>query len=562
MAKKWNISLPHPKKQVELSDALGIHPIVAQLLINRGLTDPQEAGTFLSADLAQTHDPFLMKGMAEAVARVRQAQEKQERVLIFGDYDVDGVTSAALLNRAFAALGLEVLHQIPHRVEDGYGLNAGVAQYAAEERIDLVITVDCGVTAVDEVQAIRDQGIDVLIIDHHEPAEAGLPQATVIVDPKQADCGYPFKELASVGLVTKFIQALTGKINEDILDLTAIGTVADIVPLRGENRIFVKNGLPKIRTTKNKGLQALLKITKLTGKDISPFHIGFILGPRINAAGRMESAHTSLDLFLTDKTQEALQLAKVLDRYNQDRQKTQRLAIEEAVNIVEQQVNFKEEKVIVLHKEGWHKGVIGIIASKLADKYYRPSIVISTESGIGTASCRSIDGFHIQEALELCAQWLENFGGHEGAAGLTIRQENIDPFRKFINEVADRQLEIRKLAPVLAVDCEIPLPGATLNLAKTVDTMQPFGEGNSTPVFCSRKVEVQSYPQILSKETLKFWVESGGYRISAIGFGMAKYADMIRPGEQIDLAYELTIDDWNKEPQPQLRLKDIRLSEG
>lgn len=561
MSKIWNLYPDQAENREALSNALGIHPIVAQLLVNRGIDSAGEAREFLQADLSASHDPFLLKDMDRAVARIRQAVDNKEKVLVYGDYDVDGVLSSVILNRLLSELGLEVVHHIPHRMREGYGLNHDIAQSAREQDVSLMITIDCGITAHAEVETIQANGIEVIVIDHHEPPEEGVPPAAAVIDPKRGDCPYPFKELASVGLAFKMVQALQPDLVEGVLDLVAVGTVADVVPLRGENRILVKNGLRLVNDTPNAGLRALLTNAKLTKKRITPFHVGFILGPRINAAGRMGSAHTSLDLFLAPDKTEAAQIAKELESHNQDRQKMQNNIISEALAIVEEQVNFKDEKVIVLKKEGWHKGVLGIVASRLTDRYYRPSIVISTREGIGTASCRSIDGFHIHNALSACQEMLVTFGGHEGAAGLTIREEFIDNFRTMINEVAAKTLEIKKLTPTLAIDCEIPLASIDEALVQTIDELQPYGEGNPSPIFCSRGVVVKSYPQIMGKGTLKFWVEQGEKVISAIGFGMERFAGMISPGGRIDLAYEMAIDDWNKAPQAQLRLKDIRLSE-
>ncbi|MCK5014539.1 MAG: single-stranded-DNA-specific exonuclease RecJ [Candidatus Omnitrophica bacterium] len=561
MQKEWKIHSPNPGLQVDLSNALDVHPIISQLLINREITDIQEAKDFLSADLSGLHDPFLLKNMGKAVARIREAESENESVLVIGDYDVDGVTASVLLNNVFTQMGIKITHHIPHRMEDGYGMNEKMGEFAKEQGVGLVIAVDCGITAHREVDLINSHGIDVVILDHHETDEY-LPNAVAIINPKQKGCPYPFKHLASVGLVTKLTQALLGQSeSEKILDLAAIGTIADVVPLRGENRIFVKSGLPKINTTTNKGLLALLDVAKIKGKKLSPFHIGFVLGPRINAAGRMDSAQTSLDLFLSNDSDEAYDLAKALDRHNVQRQKIQAEIVDEAFEIVEQEVNFKDERVIVLGKEGWHKGVLGIVASRLADKYYRPAIVISIEDGVGIASARSINGFHLHEALSSCAEYLENFGGHAGAAGLTIKEENIDPFRALINEVARETLEVKKLLPTITIDCEIPLSSISMKLAEIIDSMQPFGEGNPPPIFCSRQITVKSHPAVLGKNTLKFWVTDGNASISVVGFGMAGFKGMVKMGKRIDLAYEIAIDDWNKAPTPQLMLKDMKVSE-
>lgn len=561
MNKRWDIRIAQKKQEEALVQALKIDPIVARLLANRDISDPYEAKQFLSPTLDKLHDPRLFKSFEKAIERIQKAQKNQEKVLVYGDYDVDGVTSSALLTQALREMGLSVTNHIPHRVNDGYGLNIRVTEFAKQKHITLLITVDCGITSDKEVEALNEIGIDVIIIDHHEPIEHKIPKAYAIVNPKQKDCPYPFKELASVGLTFKLIEALQGKANENILDLVSIGTIADVAPLLGENRILVKLGLPKINQTKNKGLSALLDVSKIKGKKLGPYHVGFILGPRINATGRMDSAHKSLDLFLSESFDEAYALAQLLEKHNSDRQRMQREVVDEALEIVEQEINFKDHKVIVLSKEGWHKGVLGIVASRLADKYYRPSIVISIKDGVGTASARSIDGFHLHEVLEKCAELLENFGGHEGAAGLTIKQENIDPFRNFINQVAHTILEPAQLTPMVNIDAEISLHKITDEFADLVSSLEPFGEGNPEPVFSSRQLRVKSHPAVLGKDTIKFWVTDGVQTISAVGFGMVKYKEMITPGQKIDLAYNIIMDDWNKSPTPQLKIKDIRLSD-
>ena len=562
LEKDWKIKDLDPKGQVELSEALGVHPIVAQVLINRGIgvEDLDFARQFLNSDLTQLHDPFLMKGMKEAVERVKQAQTKKEKVLVFGDYDVDGVTSSALLNRALDRLGVDVIHHIPHRMTDGYGLNHSVGEFAKDNGVSLILTIDCGISAVEEVKGIVALGIDVVIFDHHEPDEGNLPPAYAIVDPKQNDCNYPFKELASVGLAAKFNQALFGKLEEGILDLVAIGTVADIVPLQGENRIFVKQGLPLVQRTKNLGLRALLESAKVVGKTITPYYVGFILGPRINASGRMDSALTALDLFLAKDAAEAKRLAAELEGLNLDRQKMQKEVIAEATQIAEESFNEETDRVIVLSKEGWHKGVLGIVASRITEKFYRPSVVISVQEGVGTASCRSVDGFHLYDTLNSCSEYLEAFGGHEGAAGLTIKEEKIESFRAQINEVAERTLSTKRLKPVLTIESEIALSEINLALANVMEDLEPFGEANPMPIFCTRNLIVKGQPQVLGKGTLKFWVTEGKRAISVVGFGMANLAPKLKHGGQVDLAYQIAIDSWNKAPTPQLMLKDLKIS--
>ena len=562
MQKRWHIKEGNPVLERRLSETLKIHPIIAKLLVSRDIHDIEKAQQFLSAQISELHDPFILKDLKVAVDRIYQAKQNAERVLIFGDYDVDGITSSVILSKLLKGLGLEVVNHIPHRMTDGYGLNMGIVEVAKSQNIKLIIAVDCGTSSHEEIKALKSAGIDVIVIDHHEPPEGERPHALAMVNPKQKTCSYPFKDLASAGLVAKLAQALHGKIEDGILALAAVGTVSDVALLRGENRIFVKHGLSKLHETQNKGILALLEVAKIKGKKVSPFHVGFIIGPRLNAAGRMDTAHVALDLLMTEDSQEALRLAKILDDYNLARQKTQKDIISEAIELVDQEINFSREKVIVLNREGWHKGVLGIVASRLREKYYRPAIVISTKDGVGTASARSIDGFHIQEALEQCSQHLESFGGHKGAAGLTIRLDKIDPFRSLINEVAEKTIGLEDLMPSIAIDSEIPFSNLTLDLVDMIAQMEPFGEGNPEPVFCSRHLMVKSPAVVLGKDTLKFWVTDGQKTLSAVGFGMAEYKPLIKVGQPIDLAYQLTIDDWNKAPTLQLKLKDVKATSG
>lgn len=560
--KYWNIKNPCLQKQAALSHSLGLHPIIAQILLNRGIENVIEAQDFLSCNMAGLHDPFLLKDMDCAVARIHRAAKHKEPVLVFGDYDVDGVTSTALLHKTLKRLGIESLNYIPHRLYDGYGLNEDVVPFAKQKGVKLLISVDCGITAYQEVKLLRKQGIDCIVIDHHEPSESQMVQATAIINPKQPDCQYPFKHLAAVGLVAKVTQAILGTIPNEDLDLVALGTIADVVPLMGENRILVKAGLPLISETKNTGLAALIEVAKLRGKKFRPHTIGFILGPRINATGRMDSAHKSLDLLLCQEVHQAKELAEFLEHSNLRRQKLQRDMEQEALALIEQEVNFKDHKVIVLSKEGWHRGVLGIVASRMTDMYHRPTVVISLEDGIGTASARSIEGFHLHEALRHCSEILENYGGHKLAAGLTIREENIERFKQAINEFAKDVLQIRNLIPALNIDYEIPLSSLNMDIAQAIELLEPYGEGNPEPLFCSRQLTVKAQPQVLGKETLKFWVTDGETTVSAVGFGMAKYREIVRIGAKVDLAYQITVDDWNKAATVQLKLKDIKESQA
>jgi single-stranded-DNA-specific exonuclease len=557
MNKRWIIKPYDPKLQRDLSDALDIHPIIAQLLINREIVTIEQAKRFLTADLSMLFNPFLLTDMDKAVERIHLAQTNNEKILIYGDYDVDGVTSSALLRRLLKRLGITAINYIPHRMEEGYGLNHGIVEFAKELGIHLIITVDCGINAFGPIEAIMASGIDVIVIDHHEPDADRIPQALAVIDPKRADCLYPFKHLSAVGLVAKLVQAILGNLPEEDLDLVAMGTVADVVSLRCENRIFVKRGLPLIEKSKKHGVQALLEVSKIAGKKMKPYYIGFILGPRLNAAGRMDSATVSLDLLLSENSVEAAALARSLEEHNLTRQKMQSTVVEEALNIIESE-GIKDHQIIVVYKEGWHKGVLGIVASRIVEKYYRPTIVISVEKGLGTGSARSIEGFHLHEALTSCAASLENYGGHKRAAGLRLRQENIEQFRLAINEFASGVLKDQEFVPTLEIDCEIPLSLVDMPMVELISSMEPHGEGNPSVVFCSRGLTVRSIPALLGKDTLKFWISDGVKSYSAVGFGFGSMREKVKIGSQIDLAYSLGIDDWNKAPTVQLVIKDIK----
>ena len=561
MLKRWLIKKPNPQLQVKLSNALNIHPVVAQLLINRNVTDAEEAQSFLNCTLSRLHDPFLLKDMDRAVERLRRAKQRGELVLIYGDYDLDGVTASALLRRLCGRLQIPAVNYIPHRLDEGYGLNENVVEYAQAQGVGLVVTVDCGINAFAPIDALQKNGIDVIVVDHHHPDENRLPAAFAVINPKRPDCSYPFKHLSAVGLVAKLVQAALGHLPEDELDLVALGTIADVVPLVGENRIFVKQGLPHLEQTKKHGLMALLETAKIKGKKMKPSFVGFILGPRINAAGRMDSAAASLELLLSEDNTAALILAQHLEARNQERQRLQSAMVEEAIALIEREINFKDHQIIVVHKEGWHKGVLGIVASRIVEKYYRPTVVISVDNGFATGSARSIEGFHLFEALTHCSPLFENFGGHKRAAGLRLRGEHIEQFRDTINAFARQVLTPEHLLPTLSLDGELDLAHVNMDLVQAMDQLEPYGEENPPPLFCSRGLKVKSPPVVLGKGTLKFWVTDGVNTVSAVGFGMAEYQDMVQLGQEVDLAYSLTIDDWNKKPTAQLRLKDIRLSD-
>lgn len=558
MAKKWKLKTPRPELQARLRDAAGIPPIVAQLLANRGISEPDEAERFLNPRLESLFDPFGLKGMDRAVDRLKKARDRQETVMIYGDYDVDGVTGTAVLSRLMKKFGIQARTYIPHRMEEGYGLNYDVVPLAKAEGVSLLITVDCGITSAGEVEELARAGIDSVVIDHHEADGDRIPDAVSVIDPKQADDDYPFRDLAGVGLAAKFAQAVLGHFPVDDLDLVALGTVADMVPLVSENRIIAKHGLPKIASTSKEGLRALIETARIKGKEVTPYSVGFVLGPRLNAAGRMGTANTSLDLLLSDNYLNATALAQALEAHNKERQRLQGSLVDEALAIIEADPLLAGEPVIVLHKEGWHKGVLGIAAAKIADKFGRPAVIIAMENGWGVGSARSVEGFHLNEALAHCSEVLEGFGGHRRAAGLKVKDKHVVEFRSRINLFAKEVLAACDLTPTLDVDAELSLSSVSIDLVRQVERLGPHGEGNPMPLFASRRLMVKSRPQIMGKDTIKFWVTDGRATFSAVGFGMASANEALRMGQAVDLAYTLGIDDWNKPAQVQLVIKDIR----
>ncbi|MBF0486147.1 MAG: single-stranded-DNA-specific exonuclease RecJ, partial [Candidatus Omnitrophica bacterium] len=518
------------------------------------------AQQFLKPSLAHLHDPFLLRNMDKGVSRLKKAKEHHEKVLVYGDYDVDGVTGTAVLSRFLKKFGVSVKTYIPHRMEEGYGLNYDIIPLAKAEGVTLLITVDCGITSSGEIEELKRQGIDTIVIDHHEPENGQFPDAAIaVIDPKCPGCEYPFRDLAGVGLAAKFVQAVLGEFPEEELDLITLGTIADVVPLLGEKRTIARFGLPFIGSSSKEGLKALLDLARIKDKEMTPYSVGFVLGPRLNAAGRMGSANTSLDLLLCDDLGAAYALAQSLDGYNKERQKLQTLIVEEAMDIIKKDAKILASPVIVVHKEGWHKGVLGIAASKISDKYARPAIVISMVDGLGVGSARSVEGFALHEALAHCSELLEEHGGHKRAAGLRVKNERIIEFSERINIFAEKILKDRDFTPILDIEYELPFAQANWELIHILEDLGPHGEGNPQPLFATRRLMVKSRPQIMGRDTIKFWVTDGRVTLSAVGFGMAGEYEHLKMGQAVDIVYTLGIDDWNKAPQVQLMLKDIRV---
>ena len=543
-----------------LSYELGISPIVAQLLINRGIKTVAAGEKFLDVKLSDLLDPFSFSDMPLAVNFIKKAVKNKEKIMVFGDYDVDGVTSVALLENTLEKLGAEVCHYIPHRINEGYGLSKNILKICSEKGVKLLVTADCGTNSATEIKQLRENNIEVIVTDHHEESCLDTRDyASALINPKVKGSKYKFRELAGVGVAFKLCQALTGELLERDLDLASLGTIADSVPLVGENRVIARHGLKEIAATNRLGLRTLIEVSGIKDKTITPESVSFILGPRINASGRLDTAEVALELLTTDDPQEALRLAKLVEGYNRQRQKIESAIMEEAQDLVNQEVNFKQHQVMVVAKEGWHLGVLGIVASKLADRFYRPAILISVQDGLCRGSGRSIESFHLFNGLLECESLLDNFGGHSHAIGMVIPQENIDEFRRRINDFARQTLSSQDLIPNINVDMELNLGDLNREFIQDLERLEPFGQGNPEPLFYSRGLWLKGAARLYSRETLKFWVTDGKFTYAAIGFGMGNLLESLSTSQGFDLIYRLKIDRWNGNESLLLEVEEMLL---
>lgn len=541
-----------------LSRDLQVSELLAGLLINRGITTAQEGKVFLEPEVKDLHDPFLLNGVGEAVSRIKEAISKREKILIYGDYDVDGLTATALLTSVLKEIGGNVSSYIPHRIKEGYGLNEGAIHLAHKDGVSLILTVDCGTNSHPEVILARKLGIDIIITDHHEVESIALPPAVTVINPHQLDCSYPCKDLSGVGIAFKLAQALTGVQNVgEHLDLVALGTVADIVPLNGENRILVRRGLEKLARTKRVGLRALMQVSGVSRDKLTTREISFILAPRLNAPGRLDSAETSLRLLLTQSEEEALALADELQEDNRRRQAIQKKILKDAQQKIEKEPGKKLCPVIVLADESWHPGVVGIVASKLVEGYCRPAILIAMDKEKGKGSARSIEQFHILYALRECRRLLMSFGGHSRAAGLTISKRNLKSFSDEMQRIGTAKLTDKDLSPRLGIDMELDLSEITDGLVRDITCLKPYGPGNSEPVFISYNVQA-IHPRIVSNRHLKMQILRNRKSVGAIGFGMGGCITDLTRSRSVDIVYNPQINIWEGRSELQLKLMDIR----
>jgi len=554
-----------------LASALDLHPTVARLLCLRGFDDPEKAQRFLQPSLDHLHDPFRLTGMMAAVERLEQAIARRERIAIHGDYDVDGITSTVILRRALEMLGGDVIHFIPERLRDGYGLQPAAIERLRADGVSLIVSVDCGIRGIEAARKARELAVDLIITDHHEP-DAELPDALAVLNPKRHDCSYPDKYLAGVGVALKVVQALCSRAGRQkwlpaFVKIAAIGTLADVVPLVGENRVIARFGLASLSTGPHTvGLRALLDCCGLTGKTIDSYQVAFMLAPRVNAAGRMSTPDIATRLLLaTDNSleNEARTLAQQLNDENLKRQQEEADLVAAARKAIETDPAVGAHNVLVVGGPGWHRGVIGIAASKLVDTYHKPSIVLSIDGDVAHGSCRSISDFDMLDALERCSDLFVRFGGHRQAAGLTMESARVPEFRQRINAWADEVLHPDQLRPRLRIDAPLSLNGITHDLVRGLDALGPFGMGNPRPVFHAAPVEIVDGPRTLKERHLKMTFSQQGRRFKAIAWRAAERAEFLEKHRSgVNLAFSLDRNEYQGETYLELNVCDIRSLDG
>ncbi|OKL38384.1 single-stranded-DNA-specific exonuclease RecJ [Domibacillus mangrovi] len=560
---RWIVRDMDRQKNEKFATEIEMSPLAASLLLSRGIDNVSEARAFLYEEGVSFHDPYLLKDMDKAIGRMKQAKEHNEPVLVFGDYDADGVSSTAVLMTALRDYGIQADYYIPNRFTEGYGPNEQAFRNAKESGFGLIITVDTGISAVHEAQVAKEIGIDLIITDHHEPGPK-LPEALAIIHPKHPDGSYPFGYLAGVGVAFKVAHALYGQVPEQLLDLAAIGTIADLVPLNGENRLLAKKGLAALRQSDRPGIIAMCKQMGTEQSSINEETVGFMIGPRINAAGRLDDAGPAADLMMTEDMEEALMLAEEIDAMNKERQSIVNEMAKEAIDIVNRDYPPDQFPVIIVGKEGWNPGVVGIVASRLTDTFYRPAIVLGfdREKGIAKGSARSIKGFDLFQSLSACRDILPHFGGHPMAAGMTLSIDDVDELRSRMVKMAKETLTEEDFIPIVNVDAEADIVDVSVQSIEELQKLAPFGMNNSRPLFFIKDVKLATMKKIGANQThLKVALEREGQTIDGVGFGMGEYADQIAKTSDVSVIGELSINEWNNMRRPQLMLRDMRVDD-
>ncbi len=565
---RWKVREGDPETVRSLKREFICSEIIAHILATRGFTSKQSTDDFFTPNLSQLYDPYLLKDMEPAVNRVIQNIENKVPILVFGDYDVDGTTAASVLYLALTKAGATVFTYIPSREIEGYGLSDNGIDYASKMGVDLLITCDCGINANEKIDLAKKRGIDVIVTDHHTPDDDHLPEAYAILNPKQSECSYPFKELCGAGVAFKLACAVTEKSGSTIqdilplLELVTLGTAADMVPILDENRVMVAIGLERMQKPSFVGLKWLLKSAGLENKIPSVVQLVFGIAPKINAAGRLGDANRSVTLLTTKDNEIAKGNADILSKENDMRKEIQNSVIEDAMRLVNADVDIQNDKAIILYQRGWHPGVVGIVASKIKEEYHRPAIVISIDNdGIGKGSARSIEGFDLYKALTQTNQFLDGYGGHPMAAGLTVKESNLDEFKHTFLAYANDTITNEKLVPTITLDGELKLKDITSRFITFLDKLGPYGPGNMRPKFVARGVEVVGNPRIIGRGNhLRFRVRQRQSVFDAIGFNLSHYYEKLIKGFPVDLAFVVEMNEWQGQSYVQLNIRDIKLT--
>ena len=564
MEKRWNILQADVLKVQALQSALKIHPLLCELLVQRGIDNFEAAKHYFRPSIDHLHDPWLMKDMRKAVDRIQEAVNKQQKILVFGDYDVDGTTSVATLYQFLKTLSPHIDYYIPHRYREGYGISKIGIDFAKETNIDLIISVDCGIKSLELITYAKDLGIAFIICDHHLP-DTILPPAIAILNPKQIDCNYPYQELCGCGVVFKLISALADTYNLppesylQFLDLVATAIAADIVPLTDENRTMAFFGLQKVNQSPCFGILALMELAK----QITPLKISnlvFAVAPRINAAGRMDDAKKAVQLFIEKDYSSALAIASLLQQDNLDRREADTSISEEALQQIEMDPTHVTKKSSVVFQAHWHKGVVGIVASRLIEKHYKPTIVLTQSGEVITGSARSVLGFNLYEALHACRTHLIGYGGHFAAAGMTMAVDQLEPFKiAFENAVAER-ITIEQLTPEIAINAILPLDHINMNFFQIISQMEPYGPDNVRPIFLAKGVRDAGYTKLVKEAHISFHVIQEQNTVKGIGYNMPQHIDLIKSGKPFDLVFQLQLNEWQGTQTVQLQVIDIKAS--
>ena len=562
--KRWNILKADEAKVTQLQQSLNINPVLCQILVQRGIETFDLAKDFFRPQLSDLHSPWLMKDMEKAVTRINSAFSSNEKILVFGDYDVDGTTSVACMYQFLKKLHTGIDFYIPHRYREGYGVSKAGIDFAKENGITLIISLDCGIKSADLIAYAKELGIDFIVCDHHLP-DAVLPPAVAILNPKQTDCAYPYKELCGCGVGFKLMTALAERMNLpaesvfEFLDLVATAIAADIVPMNGENRILAFHGIIKANKNPNYGIKALAKLSGLE-KELHITNLVFMIAPRVNAAGRMDDAKKAVQLFIAATEEEALSYAQMLHNDNTDRKEADKTITEEALALISENEHWKNRMSTLVYQPHWHKGVVGIVASRVIEQYYRPTIVLTQSGEYAAGSARSVPGFNLYEAIHACKEYLLGYGGHFAAAGMSLEIKNIDAFREKFEEVVAASIKPEQLIPEIIIDAEISLKDIQRSFYTILSQMEPFGPENLRPVFIIRNIKDNGRSKVVKEDHIRFSLEQDNIQITGIGFGMADKFSLIEQKKPLDIVFTIEENEWNGSTKLQMRVIDFRLS--